>query len=295
MAIAVIAPMISPQAQVFCVQNGIDFMDLAGNIFINVPGKFMLRRNGMRLRDASRVESEGQRTMNVFSGRSSRVLRVLLENPKTWTITGIARELSAESTRFLNVATGARIDFEISLGSVSKAIASLEEQLLIRRRGAAVVVPEPSRLLEQWGEKYKERYRWRLRSSFQTSNPFGRDLQTIAEGLEQLVSNAYAFSGAMAASAEAPFVDIDVVDIFLMSSEADVRLRNLKSQPGIGPSLRFINPYDAGVFMYSKPVGKALTVSAVQAYLDLYARGGRDLKQAEYLLSNSIQRRWSAA
>jgi len=36
-------------------------------------------------------------------------------------------------------------------------------------------------------------------------------------------------------------------------------------------------------------------VSDVQAYLDLYARGGRDLKQAEVLLNSSIQRRWSAA
>ena len=59
--------------------------------------------------------------------------------------------------------------------------------------------------------------------------------------------------------------------------------------------LRFIYPYDDGVFMYSKRVGKALVASGVQAYLDLYARGGRDLKQAEVLLSNSIQRRWGAA
>jgi len=47
--------------------------------------------------------------------------------------------------------------------------------------------------------------------------------------------------------------------------------------------------------MYAKRVGKALVVSEVQAYLDLYARGGRDLKQAEVLLSSTIQRRWSTA
>jgi hypothetical protein len=41
--------------------------------------------------------------------------------------------------------------------------------------------------------------------------------------------------------------------------------------------------------MYSKPVGTALVASPIQAYLDLYARGGRDLKQAEYLLNNMIQ------
>jgi hypothetical protein len=294
-AVAVIAPVLSLQAQAYCVQNGIDFMDLAGNVFINVPGKFTLQRSGMRARGIPVPESGQQRTINVFSGRMSRILRVLLEKPRSWTISAIARELSAESVRFRERAPGARFDFEISLGSVSKTIASLEDQLWVRRRGADIVVPEPLRLLQQWAEKYKERYRWRLRRSFQTNNPFGRDLQSITEGLKQLGSSEYAFSGAIAASIEAPFIDIDVIDIFLASTDTDAKLRNLKSQPGMGPALRFIYPYDEGVFMYSKQIGKALVVSGVQAYLDLYARGGRDLKQAEFLLSNSIQPSWGAA
>jgi hypothetical protein len=184
--------------------------------------------------------------------------------------------------------------FEISLGAVSKAIASLEEQLIVRRREGGIVVPEPSHLLRQWAEKYKERYRWRLRSSFQTSNPFGRDLAAISVGIEGLTTGAFAFSGAMAASIEAPFVDIEVIDIFLAPTHEDSKLRTLDTQTPVGPALRFIFPYDDGVFMYAKKVGNALVVSDVQAYLDLYARGGRDLKQAEVLLSSSIQKRWSA-
>jgi hypothetical protein len=69
-------------------------------------------------------------------------------------------------------------------------------------------------------------------------------------------------------------------------------LRDLKSQASSGPPIRVITPYDAGVFIYSNLLGRALVVSPVQAYLDLYARGGRDLKQAEYLLDNVIQRQW---
>jgi hypothetical protein len=99
----------------------------------------------------------------------------------------------------------------------------------------------------------------------------------------------------VAASTEAPFVDIDTIDVFLASKEADAKLRTLKSQPSIGPALRLIYPYDEGVFMYSKRADKALVVSGIQAYLDLYARGGRDMKQAEFLLSNSIEQRWGAA
>jgi len=98
----------------------------------------------------------------------------------------------------------------------------------------------------------------------------------------------------MAASIEAPFVDIEVVDIFLTPND-ESKLRHLNTQTPVGPALRFIHPYDEGVFMYAKSVGDALVAADVQAYLDLYARGGRDLKQADVLLTNSIQKRWSAA
>jgi hypothetical protein len=220
---------------------------------------------------------------------------VLLETPKSWTVSEIARELEAESTRFSERFPNAAVDFGISLGSVSKVVAGLEEQLGVRRRGTAVIVAEPVRLLQQWGEKYKERYRWRLRSSFQTGNPFGGDLADIAEGVGSAIQGAYAFSGAIAAASDAPFVDIDLVDIFVLNGQLGAELRDLKSRPNTGPKLRFITPYDAGVFMYSKQVGTALVVSPIQAYLDLYARGGRDLKQAEYLLNNVIQPKWRSA
>jgi len=330
-SVAVIAPLLSSQAQAFCIQNGIDFLDLSGNVFINVPGNFTLQRSGMRVRSEFSAASENERTVNVFSGRFSRVLRVLLEQPKSWTVTEIARELEAESARFKKWFPGEDVDFKISQGSISKAVAGLEEQLGVRRRGTAIVVPEPPRLLEQWAEKYKERYRWRLRSSFQTGNPFGRDLASIASGIDPMIQGAYAFSGAIATTSNAPFVDIDVVDVFVLNKETSAKLRDLKSQTatgavlgegiglrdgsgygfgsgsgggfadgsgygsGIQPKLRFITPYDAGVFMYAKKVGTAPIVSPVQAYLDLYARGGRDLKQAEYLLNTVIQPQWRSA
>ena len=37
-AFAIICPILSPQAQSYCMAAGIDFLDLAGNISINVPG-----------------------------------------------------------------------------------------------------------------------------------------------------------------------------------------------------------------------------------------------------------------
>jgi hypothetical protein len=218
----------------------------------------------------------------------------LLEKPKVWSLTDIAKELTAEGKRVEPILRQP-MDFVVSQGSISKVLSTLEEQLWIRRKGLAVLVPEPRRLLLEWAEKYRERYRWRLRSSFELPNPFGSGVSRISEQLQEQVRGAYAFTGAAAASLVAPFVELDRVDIFLGSEESDARLRNLVERESTGPKLRLIYPYDTGVFLYSRREGRVPIVSNLQAYLDLYARGGRDLKQADYLLRNAIEPGWSAA
>jgi hypothetical protein len=219
---------------------------------------------------------------------------VLLEKPKNWTITEIAQELALEEERFRKM-TNEEVEFGVSVGMISKVISALEEQLLLRKRNTTILVPEPGRLLREWAEKYRERYRWRLRSSFQTENPFGAELERIAEGLQRRSPGTYAFTSAMAASTQAPFVDIEVVDIFVLSSRDDRALRGLTAAGQNGPKLRFIYPFDEGVFMYSGRNRQVLIASPIQVYLDLYAKGGRDLKQADYLLTERIQPAWSAA
>jgi hypothetical protein len=292
---AVICPALSPRSQSYCIEQGIDFIDLAGNISINVPGTLTLQRLG--LRDKERT---GQSTLpafiNVFSGRYSRVLRVLIEKPKPWTLTEIANELESETNRLARAFSTRQVQFGVSLGTISKAISSLDEQLWIRRQGFSIVVPEPRRLLLEWAEKYKERYRWRLRSSFETSNPLGTTLTEINAGLKPVLRSPYAFTAAAAAT-DAPFIDLDRIDVFLLSKQNDGKLRKLDERPApvTAPRLRFIYPYDEGVFLYARTDASVPRVSNIQAYLDLYARGGRDLKQADYLLDNAIGPNWKAA
>lgn len=297
-AFAIIAPALSPQAQTYCMDAGIDFLDLAGNISINVPGKFALQRTGLRSKDSVQT-TEAPRDVNVFSGRFSRVLRVLLQNPRTWTLSEIARELEKESRDNAVVETPTNLDpeksFVVSLGSISKALSTLEEQLWVRRRGSSVLLPEPKRLLLAWSAKYRERYRLRLRSSVTYPNPFGPDLAAINDALVSMSLGAFAFTGPAAATVRAPFIDIDTVDVYLQSPDQKKKLNNLALQKTDGPSLRLLEPYDLGVFMYAKRYQGIPTVSDVQAYLDLAARGGRDQKQADYLFDNAIEPTWKAA
>jgi hypothetical protein len=283
-AFALICPFLAPRSQAYCIENGIDFLDLAGNVSINVPGAFTLQRLGMRGESPSTGTSQLPAT-NVFSGRSSRILRVLLERIKPRTLTEIAIELEAETKRISGEFLTQKLNFSVSLGAISKALSSLEEQLWIRRQNSTVVVPEPRRLLLEWAEKYKERFRWRLRSSFQASNPFGKTPAEINRGLQSLLAAPYVFTAA-AAAVEAPFIDLDRIDIFLLPNQDDAKLRQLRQTPisQDNPKLRFIYPYDEGVFLYSTCESNFPKVSNIQAYLDLYARGGRDLKQADVLL-----------
>lgn len=292
---ALICPALSPRSQNYCIEQGVDFLDLSGNISINIPGKFTLQRIGMRPTEQD-CESASPAFSNVFSGRYSRVLRVLLEKPRPWTLTEIANELETESNRITRLFSTQRIRFTVSLGAISKALSSLDEQLWVRRQGSSILVPEPRRLLLEWAEKYKERYRWRLRTSFETSNPFGSTVDQINSGIETLLRAPYAFTSAAAAT-DAPFIDLDRVDIFLLPKQADAKLRQLDNRPASerAPRLRFIYPYDEGVFLYARRDASLPRVSNIQAYLDLYSRGGRDLKQADYLLDNAIAPRWKAA
>ena len=297
MTFAVIAPALSSQAQSYCLENGINFLDLAGNISINVPGQFVLQRLGLKEQNRKGTDQKSPREANAFSGRFSRVVRVLLEDPKAWTLTEIAAELDQQSTatplpsRFA-MGLPKPIDFRISLGSISKVLATLEEQLLVRRRNSAVLVPEPQRLLKVWAEKYRERYRWRLRQSFRLKNPIAKCLQELANLLTNSGIGPFAVTGPAAVSFRAPFVDVGTVDIFLPSLSSARPLLETTPASAEGPEVRFVEPYDLGVFLYAVVERDIPIVSNIQAYLDLYARGGRDQKQATYLLENAIVPRW---
>jgi hypothetical protein len=283
-AYALICPSISPQVQSICDENNIDFIDLAGNLSINVPGKFLLRRTGLKAKTNTRLRFY----RDPFSGKSSRVLRVLLQRPGEWTLKGIAKELRLETQQNSIVPE----KFEISLASISRTLRSLEEELLVRRRGA-ILVPEPKRLLFRWAEKYKERYRSYLRTSFKCLNPFGADLRLLSAKLStQIGQNGFALTGAASTAITAPFVDIETIDVFVSTQGVADRMREIEPQKSLGPDIRVIFPYDEGVFMYARLVEGIPLVSDLQAYLDLFAQGGRDLKQADYLLENRIEPQW---
>jgi DNA-binding transcriptional ArsR family regulator len=278
--VAIICPNLSPESQRICIENGIDFIDLAGNVSIRIPGSLYIYRTGRK----RSPETESSLLRDPFSGRASRILRVLLEKPRPWRTGEIAEELRKASQQF------GPFDFNVSIASVSKTLKSLNEQLLVRRQDSTVLVLEPKKLLLAWADKYRERYKWRMRSAYKIRNPFGDELSDVSQGLRK-EARFFAFTGVAAASREAPYVDLSTIDV-LIPREAATMLSSIEPGTARGTDLRIVTPYDLGVFLYSRNIAGIPIVSPVQVFLDLYARGGRDLKQAEYYLSTVLEPRW---
>jgi len=321
---ALICPFLSPQSQKYCQENNIDFIDLSGNILLRIPGKILIERLGR-----PNLYKEKRVLRDPFGGKSSRVIRVLLQYPKRkWmvdevrrrateivqreleppkqklTVTDESRKRTAEALLTVSMIEeeliqesqrqNKKVAFLLSLSSISKTIQSLEEELLIRREGLQIVIPDQRRILILWAEKYRERYKWMRRSAWTAKNPFGFDVESSIKGLKERFPNLeYLLTGTAAANLIAPFANVDRIDIFIQRNELDQELKNLNNEPSVGPDFLFIYPYDDGVAMYAQEI-KGLTVaSAIQTYLDCYTRGGRDAKQADYLLTNVIEKQWN--
>jgi len=174
----------------------------------------------------------------------------------------------------------------------------LEEDLLVRRNGLKILVPDPQRLLLRWADKYRERWKWDRRSAWTSNNPFGYDINIIWKNLRaQYKSLAMLVTGTAAANLTTPYTEVEKVDVFVLKSGINSptpRFDNnsINKINTRGPDFLFIYPYDSGVIMYSKKVKNVTVTSDVQVFLDCYAKGGRDAKQADYILTEVLENKW---
>ncbi len=280
-----ITPYITTNSQNYCLNNDINFLDLSGNLFIKIPGKVMIQRLGQPNKFPVK-----QILRNPFWGASSRVLRVLLQYPKRiWSVSEIEEELLKESEI-------QKVDFKLSLASISKTIRSLDEELLIRRDQREILVPEPKQLLFKWAEKYREMNRRTGQEFSPSNNPFGTDvINAVKQVISELPDFANSFlMGPTAANIVAPYLEIDKILLYVVK-EDNLTIPEIidPSRSNIGPEFEFYDPPDAGVFMYAKEIEGLRITSDIQIYLDCYSKGGRDLKQADYLLEKVIEKRWA--
>lgn len=261
-----VAPYISPQSARICVENGIGYVDLAGNCRLGFRQVYVEREG--------RPNPAPQRRdlRSLYSPRTTRVLRVLLLDPKkTWKLQPLAQEAG------------------VSLGQVYNVKKLLVDREWIRTDEDGLRLVEPGPLLTEWSQNYTYR-RNAARDFYSLDAPPEIESKLATACRDRSVQ--YALTGFSAAARLAPMVRYQRVTAYVSGDFGGlVKTLGLKEVPS-GANVTVLSPYDDGVFYGAADINGIQIVSPVQAYLDLIGYRGRGEEAATFLLEQVIQRQW---
>lgn len=212
--------------------------------------------------------------VNLFKGKASRVLRVLLVTyPKTWKIRALAREA------------------EVSLGWASKvAKALVKEKIAIKEsRRAELKIMLPFDLLRRWAS-YNN---FIANTKFIEYYSIEQDISKFLSNLRKMNGPAYALTGISGTLLIAPHVRPTDVYIYVKSENDVLRWSNLLNLQPIEKqgNIHFAIAEDEGIFYGLQEKEGIKIVSDVQLYVDLLNYHGRGTEAAASVLE-VIEKRW---
>ena len=262
----VVVPFISNNTAAICQAEGIGYMDLSGNCYLQFKQILMSKENfENKFKFKSGISS-------IYSPKSERILRVLLNYPyQGWRVIDLAKEA------------------DVSLGMITQVSKKLIEEEWMNKSSDGIVLSQPGLLLEDWTENYTIQRNELL--NYYTLLP----LQEIEQQLGQVCDAQgiqFALTGFSAASKIAPMVKGQRSMMYIGSElERLVEQVDLKKVES-GANVLLIRPYDEGVFWKSELVGKSIFANPIQVYLDLKRYPGRGEEAANQILEEVIKPRW---
>ena len=264
-----IAPFLSSQAQALCREQGVSFLDLAGNVRLVFDGIYIERS----VAGHSAVERRELRSL--FKPKSARVLRTMLRDPAhTWRVTELAE------------AAG------VSLGHISNVKAGLLDREWGQVSDNGLFLSDPDVLLDAWRDAYEPPAGQRV--GFYTTlhgSAFEDAVRRVLRvGLQKGQAVCASFS---AAQWLAPYARTGTQ--YFYADEAGVRRLETAlslSSPSKGENIIVTIPKDEGLFWTTvEPAPGAVCTDPIQTYLDLAAAGERGREAAEHLRRELM--RWS--
>ena len=262
----VAAPYISNDTARLCKENGVGYMDLAGNCFLNFDQVYIEQTN------YPNTNVEKRRLRSLFTPRSSRVLRVMLVNPRrSWQVQELAREAN------------------VSLGLASRIKERLLDLEYAREEKRNILLNRPGELLDKWADNYSFR-RNRLYDYFGFGEP--KEIERRLAGYCQEREIPYALTLFSGAALVAPFTrytrGFAYVGKGIRELAESVELKEVSS----GPNFSILEPYDEGAFYGSRRIEGIEVACDVQLYLDLVGYKGRGEESAKFLLEQRIEPQW---
>ena len=260
------APYISSRAAEICKQDGVGYIDLAGNCQLCFDSVYIEQEG------RPNVFAEKRDLRSLYSPKAERVLRVLLNKPnKAWKTVDLADEAC------------------VSLGQVSNVRKLLLDREWVSVEKPGFVLSEPEQLLQEWKENYsfrrnKTRDLYSLKSTAQIESE-------ISEYCRRK-NLKYAFTGFSGAARFAPSVRYNRATAYIGETDEDMITDLSLKEVNSGANVSLLTPYDDGVYYGSRDVNGSRIVSPVQLYLDVIGFRGRGEEAAKALLDQVIRPTW---
>lgn len=270
----VIVPRVTERTGKFLERCGIDYIDLRGNIRVNVPGRLLVRSRGGPEASPDDLPIPKDRIANPFAGKASRIVRALLAEPlRWWGVTELAETV------------------EVSAGLSVKTLRALETDLYIRRdHRRSVRLADGESLLRRWAAVSGPAFRDAARFTSPIPDP-----DELAVWLSKRLGGMdirYALSRLSAARFVEPYAPARVVDVYVNREPDELELDLELFRVDMGESVRLLRAPDAGVLHFTEEREGVRIVNPVQLFVDLANGRGREGDVAERLLENHLRQAW---
>jgi len=256
----VIVPYLSERSLDWLADRGVSGIDLSGNGLAMVPGVLYLRRSGRPNRFP-----ESQPSKYAYRGATSIVPRVFLCRREFTSVSAIKDEIESRGGK-------------VALSTVSKALARMVEDVLIRRTDSSIKLRQPEALLDKLRESF-ERLSLKRTATLKVGglDQFFRRVDG-AESRPRLVLSGVSSQGRYASGLRSDQADAYCEDL----SEVRKRAGDLWTETERFADLTIIETRDRTPFFDARrdPSG-VVYASPVQAYLELAAGDKRDREMAE--------------
>jgi len=262
----IIAPYLSPKTLERCLEAQVSAFDLGGNAAVLVPGRMALFRTG-----APNKYPASRAIKSIYRGKSSLVPRVFLIRPRFELVGDVLTEIQSRGG-------------EISLGTVSKVLKGLEDDLVIRK-DPSIGVLQADRLLERLVENYAAD-RAVVGRSVDVKLDLGPDsLWKLRRACDDLGLKCVAAS----TGSDDPVPETGLPSIYVETTDSVLRALDLSPVSRFG-TLCMLESSDARVYFDRRDREGFYWSSPVQRYLELAVSGKRERELSEVLKGRILTR-----
>jgi hypothetical protein len=252
-------------------REGVSGVDLCGNGVAIVPGKLTVYRSGNQ-----NLFSSSAPIKNIYRKNSSMVGRVFLRRPGYPSV----QEVSEEVNRRNPLVSGRRKK-PMSLSTVSKALKTLEQDLIIARKDTIRLL-QPEKLLEKLSVNYvppniRERVRLKLPEE-------GGTIQELLMRSSQDLELPLVATGASSVNQYAVMQRGELLSVYCPRIEALLERLQGATEDRF-PDLELMETEDETVYFDARQTRDFWWASPVQVYLELMAGDKRDRETAEQVMS----------